>query len=179
VADAGAGLVDIARGVVTGRATWPRDAVSVLKSQHRQIEDLFELVLGAEDHGARKALLQDIAEALALHTKIEEEIFYPAVRSLGTEAVERVVDEAFEEHHVIDLVLDELPRVNPRGDRFAAKMTVLSELVEHHVKEEETELFKRAQALGRSRLQELGLRLEAAAVRYRAILRAAAGERGP
>ena len=55
------------------------------------------------------------------------------MRSLGTETVERLIDEAFKEHHVVDLVLAELPRVSPRDDRFVAKMTVLSELVDQHV----------------------------------------------
>ena len=88
------------------------------------------------------------------------------MRSLGTEAVEDLIDEAFEEHHVVDLVLAELPRVNPRDDRFVAKMTVLSELVDHHVKEEESDMFKRAQALGVKRLTELGEQLVKAAARY-------------
>jgi hemerythrin-like domain-containing protein len=167
VADAGAGLVNTARGVITSAATGSHDAVSVLKAQHREVEGLFERVLSSEEPGARKALMREIAQALAMHTKIEEDVFYPAVRSLGTEAVESLIDEAFEEHHVVDLVLRELPRINPRDDRFAAKMTVLSELVEHHVKEEERDVFKRAQALGKKRLQELGARLEAAA-RHRA-----------
>ena len=167
VADAGAGLVNTARGVITSAATGSHDAVSVLKAQHREVEGLFERVLSSEEPGARKALMREIAQALAMHTKIEEDVFYPAVRSLGTEAVESLIDEAFEEHHVVDLVLRELPRINPRDDRFAAKMTVLSELVEHHVKEEERDMFKRAQALGKKRLQELGARLEAAA-RHRA-----------
>jgi len=103
---------------------------------------------------------------LAAHTRIEEEIFYPAVRSLGTDDLETLVDEALEEHHVVDLVLAELPRVHPGDDRFAAKMTVLSELVEHHVKEEERDMFRRAQALGTDRLKELGARLEQAAARH-------------
>jgi len=111
-------------------------------------------------------LLGEIAAALAMHTKIEEDIFYPAVRSLGTEALEKLIDEAFEEHHVVDLVLAELPRVSPRDDRFVAKMTVLSEVVEHHVKEEESDMFKRAQALGVKRLTELGEQLAKAAARY-------------
>ena len=168
VADAGAGLVNTARGVITSAATGSRDAVSVLKAQHRQVEGLFEQVLSSKEPGARRALLRQIAQALAMHTKIEEDIFYPAVRRLGTEAVESLIDEAFEEHHVVDLVLGELPRISPRDDRFMAKMTVLSELVEHHVKEEERDMFKRAQALGKGRLQELGARLEAAAARRQA-----------
>lgn len=66
------------------------------------------------------------------HATIEEEMFYPAVRALATKKAEEMVDEAFEEHHVVKLVLAELPGVDPEGARFEAKMTVLSKLVEHH-----------------------------------------------
>jgi hemerythrin superfamily protein len=166
VAEAGSGLVNTARGVITSVATGQHDAVSVLKSHHRQVEDLFKQALSSENARDRQELMQTIAQLLAMHTKIEEDIFYPAVRSLGTKAIEDLVDEAFEEHHVVDLVLAELPRLSPRDDRFAAKMTVLSELVEHHVKEEERDMFKRAQDLGTDHLQELGVRLEEAAARY-------------
>ena len=146
--------------------TGEHDAVSVLRAQHRDVEALFERVLSSEDPRVRKEVMREIAQALAMHTRIEEDIFYPAVRSLGTEAVEDLIDEAFEEHHVVDLVLAELPRVNPRDDRFVAKMTVLSELVDHHVKEEESDMFKRAQALGVKRLTELGEQLVKAFARY-------------
>jgi len=166
VADAGSGLVNTARGVLTAAATKQHDAVSVLKAQHRQVESLFARVQSSKASQSRKELLREIARLLAAHTRIEEEIFYPAVRSLGTDELETLVDEALEEHHVVDLVLAELPRVHPGDDRFAAKMTVLSELVEHHVKEEERDMFRRAQALGTDRLKELGARLEQAAARH-------------
>jgi hemerythrin-like domain-containing protein len=68
--------------------------------------------------------------------------------------------EAYEEHHVVKLVLAELPRVNPEDERFEAKMTVLSELIQHHVDEEEKEMFKLAQKLGRPELESLGEQME-------------------
>jgi hemerythrin superfamily protein len=167
VMEAGTGLINTAREAITSVATGRHDAVSVLKVQHREVEALFRQVLDSEEVKERQALLGQIERALTIHTKIEEEIFYPAVRSLGTEEIETLIDEALEEHHVVELVLAELPRVNPREDRFVAKMTVLSELVEHHVKEEERDMFKRAQELGKERLEALGARLEAAAARRR------------
>jgi hemerythrin superfamily protein len=141
------------------------NATALLKQQHKDVKSLFEEVLEVEDPESRRQLCERIGQELLVHTRIEEEIFYPAVRSLGTEAVEELIDESLEEHHVVDLVLAELPRVNPRDDRFKAKMTVLSELVDHHVKEEERDMFKRAQALGVKRLAELGGRLMKAAGR--------------
>ena len=68
--------------------------------------------------------------------------------------------EAFEEHHVVKLVLAELPQVDPEDERFEAKMTVLSELVEHHADEEEKEMFKLAQKLGKDELEALAEQME-------------------
>jgi hemerythrin-like domain-containing protein len=108
--------------------------------------------------------MEQITTELKLHTKIEEEIFYPAVRETGTSKAEEMIDEAFEEHHVVELVLAELPKVDPEDARFEAKMTVLSELVEHHVEEEEGEMFPMAEKkLGAERIKELGQQLEQAA----------------
>jgi iron-sulfur cluster repair protein YtfE (RIC family) len=109
----------------------------------------------------RRQLMDQIANELKIHTKIEEEIFYPAVREIGTSKAEEMIDEAFEEHHVVDLVLAELPKVDPEDERFHAKMTVLSELVEHHAEEEEDELFPMAEKkLGKDRLQMLGEQMQ-------------------
>ena len=105
-------------------------ATDLLKKQHRQVEKLFKQVEKTEDARQRRQLLQQIQNELKMHTKIEEEVFYPAVREMGTSKAEKMVDEAFEEHHVVDLVLAELPQVDPEDERFEAKMTVLSELVE-------------------------------------------------
>ena len=135
-------------------------ATDLLKKQHRQVEKLFKQAEKAQSR-QRRQLMDQIVEQLKLHTKIEEEIFYPAVRELGTSKAEEMIDEAFEEHHVVDLVLAELPTVDPEDERFEAKMTVLSELVQHHVEEEEGELFPMAEKkLGAERIKELGQQME-------------------
>lgn len=136
-------------------------ATDLLKKQHRQVEKLFKEVEKTEDPKQRRKLMDQIAADLKMHTQIEEEIFYPAVREVGTAKAEEMIDEAFEEHHVVDLVLAELPQVDPEDERFAAKMTVLSELVKHHVEEEEEEMFPMAEKkLGAERIKELGQQLE-------------------
>jgi hemerythrin superfamily protein len=135
-------------------------ATALLKKQHKEVMDLFKEVMEAEDPESRRQLCDQISQELKVHSRIEEEIFYPAVRELG-EKGEEIVLESLEEHHVVDLVLAELPRVDPEGARFHAKMTVLMELVEHHKKEEEKEMFKLAETLGKEELDELGERLEA------------------
>jgi hemerythrin superfamily protein len=136
-------------------------ATDLLKKQHRQVEKLFKQCENAKQPRQRRELMDQIVEMLKLHTQIEEEIFYPAVRELGTSKAEEMIDEAFEEHHVVDLVLAELPKVDPDDERFEAKITVLSELVDHHVEEEEGEMFPMAEKkLGAERVKELGQQME-------------------
>jgi hemerythrin superfamily protein len=135
-------------------------ATDLLKKQHKEVKALFKKVEGTENARQRRQLLNEISQSLEGHTLIEEEIFYPAVRGLDTEKAEEMVLEAYEEHHVVKLVLAELPRVNPEDERFEAKMTVLSELVEHHADEEEKEMFKTAQKLGKAELESLGAQME-------------------
>ena len=131
-------------------------ATDLLKKQHREVKGLFKKMEKTDSGGERRKLMETIAQELQMHTTIEEEIFYPAMREVESKKAEKMVDEAFEEHHVVKLVLAELPKVDPEDDRFEAKMTVLSELVEHHVEEEETEMFKLAEKLGKQELSDLG-----------------------
>jgi hemerythrin-like domain-containing protein len=139
-------------------------ATDFLKRQHKDVMGLFKKVEKTEDARSRKALMQEIVANLKVHTTIEEEIFYPAVKDIGTEKAEDMILEAGEEHHVVDLVLAELPKVDPAADTFEAKMTVLRELIEHHVEEEQDEMFPMAEKkLGKERIAELGQRLEARA----------------
>jgi hemerythrin superfamily protein len=135
-------------------------ATDLLKQQHKGVTTLFKKIENAEGTRERRQLLNEIASRLEGHTLIEEEIFYPAVRGLKLQTAEEMVLEAYEEHHVVKLVLAELPRVNPEDERFEAKMNVLSELVEHHAEEEEKEMFKLAQKLGKSALESLGKQME-------------------
>ena len=135
-------------------------ATDLLKKQHKEVKALFKKVENTENARERRRLMDEIATALEGHTTIEEEIFYPAVRGLETQKAEEMVMEAFEEHHVVKLVLAELPQVDPEDERFEAKMTVLSELVEHHADEEEKEMFKAAQKLGKDELESLGEQME-------------------
>ena len=136
-------------------------ATDLLKKQHRQVEKLFKQAEKAQQPRQRRQLMDQIVEMLKMHTRIEEEIFYPAVRELGTSKAEDMIDEALEEHHVVDLVMAELPKVDPEDERFEAKITVLSELVDHHVEEEEGEMFPLAERkLGAERIKELGQQME-------------------
>jgi len=138
-------------------------ATDLLKKQHREVKGLFKKIDKTENAGERRKLMETIAQELQMHSTIEEEIFYPAIREIESKKAEKMVDEAFEEHHVVKLVLAELPKVDPDDERFEAKMTVLSELVEHHVEEEESEMFKIAEKLGADRLSTLADEMTSAA----------------
>jgi hemerythrin-like domain-containing protein len=137
-------------------------ATELLKQQHREVMALFKELENTDASRGRRRLVDEIAKHLEAHTTIEEEIFYPAVHEAGTQKAEEMVLEAIEEHHVVKLVLEELPSVDPGAENFEAKMMVLKELVEHHVEEEHSEMFPLAEKkLGKDTLQELGERLEA------------------
>jgi hemerythrin superfamily protein len=135
-------------------------AIDLLKKQHKEVKALFKKIEKTEDTRQRRQLMNEISSALEAHAAIEEEMFYPAVKELGTKKAEEMVAEAFEEHHVVKLVLADLPNVSPDDERFEAKMTVLSELVEHHVEEEEKEMFKLAGKIEDEELEDLAERME-------------------
>jgi hemerythrin-like domain-containing protein len=138
----------------------PQDAIALLKQDHKTMRELLSKLEEAEGRD-RQSTLKTIEHELKVHTKIEEDIFYPAFR----EAAEKEEDtdlyfEALEEHHVVDLVLPEIKETEPDAEEFKAKAKVLKDLVEHHAEEEETEMFPRAKKLmDRAQLMDLGQRL--------------------
>ena len=135
-------------------------ATDVLKKQHRDVLRMFKEIQKADDPNERRRLLDDVADALRTHSQLEEELFYPAIRQSGVKKAEDLVLEALEEHHVVDLILGEVPDMDPEAESFPAKMTVLAELVAHHIEEEEQEMFKLATKLGDDEMRDLGKRLE-------------------
>jgi hemerythrin-like domain-containing protein len=142
-----------------------KDAITLLKEDHKKVKGLLAQLEKTTERGAarRKTLLGQIASEVKVHTTIEEEIFYPAYRDAVRKKDDReLYQEALEEHHVVDLVLPEIKRVNPGGEVFGAKAKVLKELIEHHADEEEKEMFPKARkVLGTAELRELGARMAA------------------
>jgi hemerythrin superfamily protein len=134
----------------------------LLKKQHREVEQLFKRIEKSDDGGERRRLLDELTRNLELHMQIEEELFYPAIRSLDTKKATGMTLEAYEEHAVVKLVAREIPKVDPEDERFHAKMTVFQELIEHHVEEEEKEMFKLAEKLDDEQLETLAERMTAA-----------------
>lgn len=121
--------------------------IQILKKEHREVKKLFETAeatpLGAE--ARRSAVLKKITEALSMHTAAEEAVLYQPLREGGsTQRAQGVTDdiyEAYEEHHLVRVLLAELAKTPAESVQWLAKMTVLHEIVEHHVKEEEGVLF--------------------------------------
>jgi hemerythrin superfamily protein len=140
------------------------DAITLLKNDHRTVEKLFKEFEKTGDRAVvtRGKLAQEIIRELSIHAAIEEQAFYPTVRDL-VEGQEDMTLESIEEHHVMKWLLSEIQGRDPVDERFLPKMTVLIELVRHHVEEEESELFPAVRAaLGRKRLVEMGEALEKA-----------------
>ena len=138
------------------------DAIVMLKNDHKQVKTLFAKFRAAGDGAAatKAKLVDQIIEELTVHTYIENEGMYPAVRQLVPELEDDIL-ESLEEHHVADVLCMELTAMSPEHDHFDAKVTVLIENVEHHIEEEEDEWFPKVrEALGRKQLQEIGEEME-------------------
>lgn len=127
------------------------DIYELLKKDHRHVKELFSKIkkrLEDEDFSEASELFEEMKTELGAHAKAEEEVFYEPLRqaSRGDKDLD-LVGEAKEEHHVVALLLNELSRLDVKEKEWKAKLTVLSEMVEHHVEEEEEEMFKRAKRL--------------------------------
>ena len=140
------------------------DAVTLLKTDHATVKKLFEneKKLAETDGKKKEAIFNQIKAALTVHATIEEEIFYPAVKAARAKNVKDEVREAYEEHKQIKSLLAQIAGITSADETYDMKIKVLMEDVEHHVKEEETEMFPDAKKfLGEKRLMELGAQLEA------------------
>ena len=140
------------------------DAITLLKNDHREAKALFRKFEKAGDsaYKQKRQIVDDIIRELSIHASIEEQLFYPAVRKAVGEAEDEVL-EGLEEHHIVKWTLSELDGMDPKAERFDAKVTVLIESVRHHIEEEEGEMFpKIRKALGRKGLLELGDQMEKA-----------------
>jgi hemerythrin superfamily protein len=139
------------------------DAFNLLKADHRKVEELFEELESASGQ-AKMRVFQQIKTELELHTHIEETIFYPALEE--PKQTHDLTLEAYEEHDVVKKLLQELGRARTPNEEWEAKAKVLQENVEHHVEEEEGQLFPKASsALGADEIETLGEQMEAEKVR--------------
>jgi hypothetical protein len=138
------------------------NAIELLKEDHRKVKKLLEQGDETTENAVktRTEVLEKIKAEMQVHEAIEEEIFYPALQQ--HEKAKEIVLEGYEEHHVVDQILGELDDVSVEDERWAAKFSVMKENVEHHIEEEEDDMFKKAkQIFSDDELNELGERMEA------------------
>lgn len=137
------------------RSRTPRskDAIALLREDHKKVSALFEEFEKARSASVKKRLVQTICQELTVHAQIEEEIFYPAVKAALKD--KELVPEARVEHDSVKALIAQVQDVEPDGEDYDAKVKVMGEFVKHHVKEEQNEMFPKARK-SRLDLAELG-----------------------
>jgi hemerythrin-like domain-containing protein len=136
------------------------DALKLLKDDHDKVKKLLEEGESTTERAVktREELFAKIESELKVHEAIEEEVLYPALKEHA--ATKEIVLEAYEEHHVVDTVMAEIRDVPYDDETWGAKLTVMKENVEHHIEEEEDEMFKQArQVFSKEELVDLGDRM--------------------
>jgi hypothetical protein len=139
------------------------DAFELLKKDHEKVSGILEKLDATTERGVktREELFTQLKQELDIHARVEEEIFYPVLKD--AKETEEITLEAFEEHAVVKQLLSELEALPKDDETWGAKLTVLKENVEHHVEEEEGEMFKNAKkVLSSEQLEGLGEQMEAA-----------------
>lgn len=136
------------------------DAISLLKADHDLVKSLLADLESTTERGVktRTELFARIKAELTVHEVIEEEIFYPELKAHPK--AKDIVLEGYEEHHVVDLLLGELSALPVDDETWGAKAVVMKENVEHHIEEEEGEMFAQARAVfDKAELEDLGARM--------------------
>jgi hemerythrin superfamily protein len=134
------------------------DAITLLRNDHKTVEQLFKRFEKAGDRAfvEKREIVDRIIEELSVHAAVEEQVFYPVTRATVPDT-EDIALESLEEHHIVKWLLSELEGLDPKHERFDAKVTVLMENVRHHVEEEQDEFFPKVrQELSRTALADLG-----------------------
>ena len=139
------------------------DATELLIQDHEKVQGLFVQFERAREDAQKKSMLfEKIKDELQMHTKVEEEIFYPAVEELPIERAKDDIERSLQDHEEVDALLDELQSLSPDDADFDAKMTELMDAVRSHIQLEQDEVFKVARAgLGEEMLEEMGREMEA------------------
>jgi iron-sulfur cluster repair protein YtfE (RIC family) len=142
------------------------NAIELLKADHDKVDKLFETVKANEDADHSDTFEQIKAE-LEVHTHIEETIFYPVLVKDGDEELKKITLEGIEEHHQAKIFLRELSNLADDSEKFQPKLQVLMEDIEHHVQEEEGEMFKMVEEqFDAATLEELGAQMEEEKKKY-------------
>lgn len=129
------------------------NAITLLRADHKLVSDLFEQFESARSSAKKQKLVEQICLELTIHAMVEEEIFYPAVKQALKD--DELVPEAIVEHDTLKSLIAQVEGVEPDGEMYDAKVKVMSEYVKHHVKEEQGEMFPKANKT-RLDMDELG-----------------------
>jgi hemerythrin superfamily protein len=134
------------------------DALRLLEQQHDEVKKLFKQIEDAEGERAAK-LFADIRDRLTLHEELEEKHLYPQLKE--DDKAGDIVLEGYQEHHVMDLLLGEIGKLKPEDEAFQPKVKVLQENTEHHIEEEEKELFPRVRKVwDTDKREQVGRKME-------------------
>jgi hemerythrin superfamily protein len=133
-------------------AAKPMDAVAMLKADHKKVSGLFADFEKTRSAARKKSLVAQICSELTVHTTLEEEIFYPAVKAALKD--HELVPEANVEHASVKDLIAQVKDAEPDGEMYDARVKVMGEFVKHHVKEEQTEMFPKA---GKTKLDLVAL----------------------
>ena len=137
------------------------NALELLKQDHRKVKELFDQAKAAADDKQRKQIFDRIDTELTIHAHIEERLFYPEMQQY--EELKDMVEEALQEHQEVTTLLDEIETMEPNDDEFPPSLEELMKTVEHHVQEEEDEMFPQVHELcDEATLEKLGQQLESA-----------------
>ncbi|HVL51661.1 MAG TPA: hemerythrin domain-containing protein [Actinomycetota bacterium] len=137
------------------------EAIKLLKQDHDEVKKIMEKLDSTTERGVktREELFTKLKNEMEVHEIIEEEIFYPALKEHPK--AKEIVLEGYEEHHVVDTIIGEISAVPYDDETWGAKFSVMKENIEHHIEEEEGDMFKTArQVLSKQELEELGERME-------------------
>ena len=144
--------------MATAKKTAPKDAIAMLKADHKKVSGLFADFEKARAATTKKKLVSTICTELSVHAQVEEELFYPAVKAALKDKA--LIPEAVVEQATMKALIGQIEGVEPDGEMYDAKVKVLSEYVKHHVKEEHTEMFPKA---AKTRLDMVALGAQMAA----------------
>jgi hemerythrin-like domain-containing protein len=140
------------------------NAIDLLKADHARVKDILSQLSESTERGVKKRteLLAKLEMEISIHTRLEEDVLYPAYKKAGGKEQDVMYYEAKEEHRTVDsLVLPDLKVTDPSTPEFSGRVKVVKELLEHHIEEEETEMFPQAKKLlGKTTLDELGAEME-------------------
>ena len=140
----------------------PLNAVDLLILDHEKVRKLFKDYEKAENGHEKRRIAEEVFLELEMHTKVEEEFFYPALRRKAeTEELRKLLDESLEEHHVADTIMEELKAMSTTDHRYDAKFKVLQENVEHHADEEEEEMLPDARKTLGKEADNMGPKMQA------------------